>query len=217
MAINNFQFNFSNEDWSDPSAYIWSEYNGHKYLSDINVETGKFYNLYIKHRHVINHLDFIFLNMRWKRPEAHVRSLDDEKVLNDINITTFHCSPLNIACMAIFSFIENILDITTKHECCISQREYFEMYRLFNKILINQQQGIYSIDSNDYVLAICHFKTVISVINAMLALVVKIEQKDNFQKENIAKNCLQDIRTAMYDIRELAWQAILFCNSVPET
>ncbi len=216
MAINNnFEFNFSSDDWNDQSSYMWSEQSGRKYLLEVSKETEKFYNLYIRLRHIANHLDFIFATMLWKHIQSKAQNLNND-FKNDVNINTFHCNPLNIAFVAIFAFVENILEIALKANCSLSTLKYFYLHQLVNKVAFNQQQGIYSMDSGDYVLAICHFKNILSIINKILALLKEISLKSPQKKENTLNNFLKDFNIAIFDLRELSWQAISLCNAISE-
>ncbi len=216
MANNNFEFNFFSDDWGDQSYYTWSEQSGRKYLLEVTKETKKFYELYIKLRHISNHLDFIFATMQWKQLENKIKIARDS-FSDDVHINTFHGNPLNIAFTSIFAFIDSIFEVLIKSEYPFSTLNYFRLYRLVNKASLNQQQGVYSIDSGDFILATCHFKNVIATVNDLIRELSTLNaSKDSQDKEKSLENFLKDMKIAMFDIRELSWQAISFCNTMAE-
>ncbi|MDR2720701.1 MAG: hypothetical protein LBB15_00225 [Puniceicoccales bacterium] len=211
MAKDDLEFNFSFDDLGDQFSYAWSERNGRKYLADIEDSVHKFYNLYIKSRHMVNHLDFIFAGMNWmKNPNGARKSGSYE---SGIDAATFHCSPLNVAFSAVFAFLENIFDVATRRNSFLPQRSYFDMYRSINAMLRESMCGIFSIDSMDYVLTVCHFKKMMLEINTTLAMCNDLISST---KEEILVNLLTDIRIAMFDMRELSWRAISLCDSAGE-
>ncbi|MDR2436138.1 MAG: hypothetical protein LBD33_02405 [Puniceicoccales bacterium] len=211
MAKDDLEFNFSPDDPGDQSSYTWSERSGWKYLADVEGNVHKFYNLYIKSRHIANHLDFIFARMNWiKRPGCAHKTNPCE---NEIDVATFHRSPLNVAFSAIFAFLENIFDVATRDNSPLPQRSYFDMHRSISAMLRESMCGIFSIDSMDYVLAVCHFKKVMREIDFTFAMCNELLSS---AKDEISTSLLADIRIAMFDIRELSWQAISLCDSAGE-
>jgi hypothetical protein len=209
LAKDDLEFNFSFDDSGDQSSYVWSERNGQRYLASVDEHVHKFYELYVKSRCISNHLDFIFAKMNWVGKPGCVQKSDSYE--GDDDIATFHCSPLNIAFNAVFAFLENIFDIATRGDSPLSRRHYFSMYRLIDAMLRESMCGIFSIDSADYVLATCHFKRVMRGANSMLFVC-----NDLLSSADDATGLLVDVRTAMFDIRELSWHAISLCDSIGE-
>lgn len=217
MTKNNYEFNSLSDDWSDQSSYIWSERSGRKYLLDVSKEIERFYNLYIRTRYIANHLDFIFANMRWKHLSSYVQSLNGEQRESNVNISTFHCNPLNIAFTSIFGFIENIFEISIKSECTFPTLTYFKLHQLINKMVLNQQEGMYSMDSGDCVLAVCHFKNLVATINEVMTLLTALKSDAQLPKGKASEDFLKDFNIALFDLRELSWQAVSFCDSLAES
>lgn len=216
MAKNNYEFDSLGDDWSDQSSYVWSERVGRQYLLDVTKEVERFYNLYIRTRHIANHLDFIFANMRWRHLVGRARRFGGKESKN-IPITTFHCNPLNIAFTSIFAFIESIFEISIRSDSAFQAITYFKLHQLINKTLLNQQEGTYSIDSGDYVLAVCHFKNVISTVNELMTMSMALKTSiNNKSKKKASEDFFKDLNIALFDIRELSWQAVSFCNSMAE-
>jgi hypothetical protein len=211
VAKDDLEFNFSSDDLGDQFSYAWSERNGWRYLADIEGRVHKFYNLYIKSRHIANHLDFIFARMNWLRKPGRTHKVNPYE--NEIDATTFHCNPLNVAFSAIFAFLENVFDVATGCNSPLSQRSYFDMYRSIGAMLRESMCGMFSIDSMDYVLAVCHFKKVMREIDGTFAVCNDLLSS---AKDEISTSLLTDVRIAMFDIRELSWQAISLCDSAGE-
>jgi hypothetical protein len=76
--------------------------------------------------------------------------------------------------------------------------------------------GIFSIDSMDCVLAVCHFKKVIHTVNAVFSMCNDSLSPAKSEDNTAPMELITDLRTAMFDIRELSWQAILFCDAITE-
>lgn len=215
MAKNNCEFNFLSDDWSDQPSYVWSEKSGRQYLLDVTKEVERFYDLYIRTRHIANHLDFIFANMRWRHLASRVQGLNNG-ISGDINVTTFHSNPLNIAFTSIFGFIENIFEISIKSDHALPTLTYFKLHQLTHKIVLNQQEGMYSMDSGDFVLAVCHFKNIIFVVNEIMSTLITLKSDVHVAKEESFENFFRDFNIALFDLRELSIQAVEFCNSMAE-
>jgi hypothetical protein len=184
------------------------------YLACIDASVHRFYDLYIRSRHVANHLDFIFARMNWGK--RHDRMNKSRLWSGNMEIATFHSSPLNIALWAIFAFLENVFDATTTCESSLSRRQYFNVNKLINGIFRESTCGMFSIDSMNYVLATCHFKKVVGEVNDALSMCNELLSSAREREDDILLDLATDLRTAMFDMRELSWQALLFCDSVAE-
>lgn len=158
----------SSDDPGDQFSYAWSERSGWKYLADVEGSVNKFYNLYVKSCHRANHLDFVFAKMNWMKRPGRAHKTDSYE--NGIDVTTFHCSPLNVAFSVVFAFLENIFDVATGHNSPLSQRNYFDMHRLIDVMLRESMCGIFSIDSMDDLLAVCHFQEVMQERSVTFAM-----------------------------------------------
>ncbi|MDR0715560.1 MAG: hypothetical protein LBF25_02175 [Puniceicoccales bacterium] len=214
MAKDNLDFNFLFDDFGDQFSYVWSERKGQKYLAGVEDSIHRFYDLYIRSRHISNHIDFIFAKMNWiKKSSCAHKSIPYE---NDTDVITFHRSPLNIALCAIFAFLENVLDAATMCESSLSLRQYFDIYKSVGAISRESMYGVFSLDSMDYVLATCHFKKTISGVNSVFSMCNDILSSAKDKEDSVLTGMATDLCIAMFDVRELSWQAISFCNSITE-
>ena len=154
-------------DYDEGSQFSLNEAEWHSYLSSVDGEAGKFLRIFILIRHVSNHLDIIFSKMRWDKVLVgkKVSSYDE-----DIEITTFHKNPINIASKALFFFAEKILGMLLKSCDNVLADDCWKFSTSMNLIHIEMISGVASMDTCEYLLALCHFKNAISGVQKMLSI-----------------------------------------------
>jgi hypothetical protein len=211
LISDDLEFDFSLEDLGDQPSYLWSEDGARGYLLDVAESVGRFYEFYINSRHISNRLDYIFIKMNWARRASGTNRFI---CYDEGDPATFHLHPLYIAFSAISTFLDSIFEIATKHAIGIPNEHYFGMYKSTGLISRAFMCGIYSIDSMEYALAVHHFKEVLCETNAILSIFDTVLSSCKNDTHSHTANFLIDLKVATFDIRELAWQAVSFCNSL---
>ena len=143
--------------------------------------------------------------MRWDKVLVgkKINSYDE-----DIEITTFHKNPINIASKALFFFAEKILGMLLKSCDNVLADDCWKFSTSMNLIHIEMISGVASMDTCEYLLALCHFKNAISGVQKMLSILPSFCKFDeNFPGFN------KDISIVLFDLRELAWCGIAMCKS----
>ena len=142
-------------DYDEGSQFSLNEAEWYSYLSTVDAEAGKFLRLFILIRYVSNHLDIIFSKMRWDKVFVgkKISSYDD------IDVTTFHKNPINIA----FFFAEKIWGMLLKSCDKVLSEDCWKFFTSMHLIHVEMISGVASMDTCEYLLALCHFK------NAVLA------------------------------------------------
>jgi intracellular sulfur oxidation DsrE/DsrF family protein len=194
---------FSQDDSEEGFFSPLNETDWRSYLSAIDVEVGKFFKLFIESRHVSNHMDMIFSAMKWGKI---IFTCDDGGDDDDVEVVTFHKSPVNIASRAIFFFMEKIIDVLVSEEKGISVRVCRNICRLIGIMRDEMLHGIASVDSCEYVLGVCHFKTVLAAVNEGVNFAKNLRESDSKMIP-----FANDLMIALFDVRELAWQSIVSC------
>ncbi|MDR2776432.1 MAG: hypothetical protein LBB17_00060 [Puniceicoccales bacterium] len=200
----NLEKYFLSEENNEGYPFSLKEKEWHSYLAAIDTETGKLFELLIESRHISNHLDIIFTAMQWKKIIFTSNRLDDD---NSVEIVTFHRNPVYIASKAIFFFMEKIWDILVAEWKPLEVTTCWYFAKLMNTMQKEMFGGIASIDSCEYVLAVCHFKNVMAAVNNAMFSLKKLPLL-----EGKIKGFVYDFTVSLFDIRELAWQSISLCN-----
>jgi hypothetical protein len=195
---------FSQDDNDEGLLFPMSEGNWHSYLAAIDAETGRFFNLFMQHKHVSNHLDVVFDAMRWGKIVFSGESFADGE---EVEVVTFHKNPVNIASRAIFFFMEKIWDIFVSESKTVTAATCWHFSKLMSGMQREMLSGVASVDSCEYSLGICHFKNVMAAVNETIVAVRKLPNG-----EGSAARFVQGLLLALFDIRELAWQSIMLCN-----
>ncbi|MDR1413680.1 MAG: hypothetical protein LBI56_01940 [Puniceicoccales bacterium] len=194
---------FSQDDGESGFPFSLNEKDWHSYLAAIDSEAGKFFKLFIEKRYISNHLDIIFSEMSWKKIFFNGGDCVDD----DVEVVTFHKNPVNIASKAIFLFMEKIWDILLSREKHLSVELCWRFAKLMNIMQNEMLSGIANIDSCEYVLAVCHFKNVMAVVNRAMSSLELFPDLTGAMS-----GFMKDFIAALFDIRELAWQSIVLCN-----
>jgi hypothetical protein len=203
MSKNGFLFQ---EDGDEGLLFQMLEGDWISYLTVIDDEAGRFFKLFIENRHVSNHLDIVFNAMRWGKI---IFSSDDTSLdCEEIEVVTFHKSPVNIASRAVFFFIEKIWDIFLMKRKDVSAATCWNFAKLINTMQREMLSGIASVDSMEYDLAICHFKNVLAMVNE--AILARSGLPDTGES---TEKFIADLTIALFDIRELALQSIMMCSA----
>ncbi|MDR2628902.1 MAG: hypothetical protein LBC30_02860 [Puniceicoccales bacterium] len=200
----NLEKYFPSEENNEGYPFSLNEKDWYSYLAAIDTESGKLFELLIESRHISNHLDIIFAAMQWKKIIFTSNRLDDG---NSVEIVTFHRNPVYIASKAIFFFMEKIWDILVAEWKPLEVTTCWYFAKLMNTMQKEMFGGIASIDSCEYVLAVCHFKNVMAAVNNAMFSLKKLPLL-----EGKVKGFVYDFTVSLFDIRELAWQSISLCN-----
>ena len=154
-------------DYDEGSQFSLNEAGWHSYLSAVDVEAGKFLRLFILIRHVSNHLDIIFSKMRWNKVFVgkKISSYDD-----DIDVTTFHKNPINIASKALFFFAEKIWGMLLKSCDKVLAEDCWKLSTSMHLIHVEMISAVASMDTFEYLLALCHFKNAVAGVQRMLSI-----------------------------------------------
>lgn len=183
-------------DFEEGAQFSLTERQWHAYLSAIDAEAGRFFKMFVIARHVANHLDMIFAKMKWDRSTVGRAS-----IMSDI--VTFHKNPVYIAAKSICFFMNKILELFFDENKTLVVKDYWKFIKCVSDIRCDMICGVANIDVGEYLLAICHFKQVISCVNDAIVLVDKMPKSSG--KMSGLKT---DINIALFDIRELAWYGI---------
>ncbi|MDR2779037.1 MAG: hypothetical protein LBB16_01990 [Puniceicoccales bacterium] len=200
----NFEKYFPLDENNEGYSFSLNEKDWRSYLAAIDTETGKFFKLFIESRHISNHLDMIFAAMQWRKIIFTSNRLDSG---DSIEIVTFHKNPVYIASKAIFFFMEKIWDISISEGKSLTITTCWHFAKLINAMQKEMFGGIASIDSCEYVLAVCHFKNVMAVVNDAMFSLRKLPPIGGK-----AAGFIHDFAVSLFDVRELAWQSISLCN-----
>jgi hypothetical protein len=200
----NFEKYFPLDENNEGYSFSLNEKDWHSYLAAIDTETGKLFRLFIESRHISNHLDMIFAAMRWKKIFFTSSRLEDD---DSVEIVTFHRNPVYIASRAIFFFMEKIWDILVAEGKPLTAAACWHFAKLINSMQREMFGGIASIDSCEYILAVCHFKNVMAAVNDAIFSLRKVPPIGGK-----AEGFVHDFTVSLFDIRELAWQSISLCN-----
>jgi hypothetical protein len=204
MSVEKY-FSHDTDDCDEDFPFTLNEREWHSYLAAIDAEAGKFFRLFVQSRHVSNHLDVIFAAMKWRRITF---SGDDAAYNGDqVEVVTFHKNPVNIASKAIFFFMEKIWDFLLASGDGVAAPVCWNFAKLMNTMRTEMISGIANIDALEYMLSVCHFKNVMAAVNAALSALKKLPCADARMRWFAS-----DFTTALFDIRELAWQSIVLCT-----
>ncbi|MDR2737887.1 MAG: hypothetical protein LBB18_03010 [Puniceicoccales bacterium] len=195
---------FLQDDNDEGLLFPMNEGNWHSYLAAIDAETGRFFKLFIENKHISNHLDVVFDAMQWGKIIFNGGGFMDGE---EVEVVTFHKSPINIASRAIFFFMEKIWDIFVSECKSLNAAACWRLSKLMASMQREMLSGVASVDAGEYALGICHFKSVIAEVNC--AIVAARGLPDDCEK---ATMFAKDFSVALFDIREIAWQSIMLCN-----
>lgn len=202
---------FLSEDNNGKSAVTWKEREWNRYIKESDAEVGKFYNLLIKYKNISNHLDFVFAKMSWitlsNKQHRQVDEEEDEIFFYGEENISIHKSPIFIATRGLMFFLEKVSDIFIANTDKIDAKLFWSFSKTFGSIKENMFVGIYLIDVGELWPAICHLKTVMDFCNLALSLLQEIHSESKCSSKFI-----EDFRVGIFDIRELAWQSMLFCR-----
>ena len=199
----NFEKYFSSNEGDEGCSFSLSEKDWHSYLLAIDSEIAKFFKLFIQTRHISNHLDLVFTMMKWRRVIFTNERSDD-----DVEVVTFHKNPVYIASRAILFFIEKLWDFLLQKCPNVTPSLCWEFAKLINTVKDEMLCGVVGVDSCDFLLSVCHFKNLVAAIDKIFLLVNRLpDLPDDLQ------GFYKDIQTALFDIRELAWQSIMLCKN----
>ena len=192
-------------DYDEGSQFSLNEAEWHSYLSAVDAEAGKFLRLFILIRHVSNHLDIIFSKMKWNKVFVCKRTNNYDE---DIDVTTFHKNPINVASKALFFFAEKIWGMLLKSCDKVLAEDCWKFSTSMNLIHVEMISGVASMDTCEYLLALCHFKNAVAGVQRILSILPSFCKFDeDFPGFN------KDISIVLFDLRELAWCGIAMCKS----
>jgi hypothetical protein len=201
----NLEKYFSQNEDDESFSFSLSEKDWRSYLAAIDAEAGHFFRAFVESRCIANHLDMLFIAMKWKKI-VFSGSLSSE-CDDEIEVVTFHKNPMNIAAKAVFFFMEKICDFLMENGKHFDVPTCWKFAKQLSAMKTEMLSGFASVEACEYLLGICHFKNVIAAVNG--AIVCSWDISD---VKNSCAGAIRDLTIALFDIREIAWQSIVLCN-----
>jgi hypothetical protein len=206
--MNFFDNEYTAHDDDDSCADNWNEADWRRYLTQIDVETTLFLKKFVQLRHIINHLDLIALQMGWTQQEDNsIEAIIQKRWREDPQ--TLHKHPVYIVTHGLYHFLYKNWELYQETIAEFNPQVSWIYARLLAMGEHNALLGIACMDTDDPVLAICHFKSSLQSVNHSMGLL----QKAPSPSEK-AKALLHDAILACFDLREVWLRVMANCRNV---
>ena len=184
----------------------WSEMDWKNYLGKFDLQVSLFLSLFVSSRNIVNHLDLIGIQMGW------CKSQDDEFPNNFFNKpsdpTTIHSHPVTVVTRALYHFLSKNWELYMENTKNIEANLSWTYGNLLHHGERNALLGIASMHEGDNVLAVCHLKNALQVLN------LTIETIHKTKKYTLKANILfQDALIACFDLREVWIKVMESCKN----
>ena len=232
--MNEPNFDHSEGNWEDFSqGSSWGESQWRGYLKNTDRETARFISIYNSLKDKPNHLDEVATQMGWDADDISLKDEMDEFSATDCNDLesinenesapyTLHKHPVIVVTRGLYRYLHQSWEHYLNSETSITTSEHikdgssttslktcWKYVQSLHQAEINVLLSVQALDLGDFGLTICHLKNSLTALNETLSILNQLNHPNKKFLEAFDK----EVRTRLYDLRELWIRVIGDCRS----